>query len=61
MEKEHCYICDELTGKAGRDDDSIYLTLMTNFAGYKRDDILGPLCEGCRDAFVQLGIVRIND
>jgi len=37
MKKEHCIICDDETGRAGRTDDSIYLN------GY------GPLCEECRE------------
>lgn len=33
--REHCFICDEETGKAGRGEDSIY------------DDDNGPYCEEC--------------
>lgn len=36
-EKEHCCICDGLTDRAGKADDSIY----------RCDGALGPLCEEC--------------
>ena len=58
MNYEYCLICDERTGRAGRADDSIFLTLMTNFALYVRGDDIGPLCEDCRNAFVQLKLAE---
>lgn len=36
MSVERCWICDELTGRAGRLDDSIF-----------DDDDNGPYCEEC--------------
>lgn len=39
MKPEHCWICDEPTGRAGRGEDSIY----------DADDN-GPYCEDCREA-----------
>ena len=36
---EHCCLCDDLTGRAGRADDSLYLETPTAE--------LGPLCEAC--------------
>jgi hypothetical protein len=34
---EHCFVCDDLTGKAGRADDSLYI------------NSVGPFCENCYD------------
>ena len=39
MNYEHCCECDELTGKAGASEDSLY-------QGYT-----GPFCEDCFDAW----------
>ena len=36
MNIEHCMLCDEPTGKAGKHDDSFYVEV-------------GPLCEACYD------------
>jgi len=39
QEIELCLDCEELTGKAGKDDDSLYL-----------EDGTGPFCEACFEA-----------
>ena len=59
MEKqrsERCEICGALTGRAGRAEDSIFVILQCNFSGLKEKDELGPLCQECLDAMVQLGL-----
>lgn len=38
LTREHCFICEAETGRAGRGEDSIY-----------DDADNGPYCEGCRD------------
>lgn len=38
---ERCTECDAPTGRAGRDEDSIYVCYP--------DDEIGPLCDTCRD------------
>ena len=38
MDLEHCVVCDEPTGKAGKGDDSLYLA-----------DGTGPYCQTCFD------------
>lgn len=43
-EFEHCSICDSVTGRVGRSDDSLYLEI-------PNDDEAGPLCETCYNAF----------
>ncbi len=44
MKKEVCTLCDSETGRAGRADDSLVLDIPNG-------DEVGPLCEGCYDAF----------
>lgn len=40
---EHCCLCDGLTGRAGKDEDSIYVVLA--------EIQVGPLCVDCRNNF----------
>jgi len=42
LTREHCYLCEQETGRAGRGEDSIY----------DRDDE-GPYCEECREAHAE--------
>ncbi len=44
LPEEHCCVCDALTGRAGRADDSLYLETQTG-------EELGPLCEDCHNSF----------
>jgi len=39
---EYCILCDEPTGNAGRDEDSLYIQTAA-------DDEIGPLCQKCYD------------
>lgn len=41
MSYEYCVNCNDLTGNAGRDEDSIFLI--------HDNKEIGPLCESCRD------------
>jgi hypothetical protein len=47
--QERCFICDELTGRAGIADDSIYLINTKT----KNDE--GPFCEGCCNECLESG------
>jgi hypothetical protein len=47
MSEERCCLCDELTGRAGRADDSLYLDTPSAE--------LGPLCEECYGALDRSG------
>lgn len=58
---EYCCLCDEPTGRAGRDDDSIYVELTRSFLGYTEGDELGGLCVECYRALVQLKLVDVED
>lgn len=60
MELEYCIICDEPTGRAGKMDDSIYHTLKHPFYNLKTGDELGPVCEKCNEALIQLMLVSEN-
>lgn len=44
MKRERCILCDDLTGRAGRSDDSIFIDVDGVYTG--------PLCERCRDEIV---------
>jgi hypothetical protein len=46
MKLEYCAECDEPTGRAGRDEDSIYL--IYEVSGVE----VGPLCPMCRDNYL---------
>ena len=56
---EHCRLCDEPTGRAGRGDDSIYCELLNHIVlggvPYDSGDEIGPLCSGCKDTLVADG------
>ena len=46
LTREHCWLCDEETGRAGRAEDSIY---------DNNDD--GPYCEHCYNEFIERFLV----
>lgn len=58
QELEYCYLCGEPTGRAGKDDDSIYVELTRNFLEYTEGDEIGGLCIDCYEALRQLGLVK---
>jgi len=43
MELEYCCECDQETGNAGRDEDSVYIEY--------DDEEIGPLCDECRKKY----------
>ena len=55
---EYCIICGEPTGRAGRDDDSIYVELKQKYGAYDAGEIIGGLCEECNRAMLQLNIIE---
>jgi len=52
---ERCCHCDDLTGRAGVHDDSIYLTMKAD-GEYK-----GPFCEDCRDQLIADGLAEEDE
>ena len=57
---EYCDICNNDTGKTGRNDDSIYCTLLHRIYDLDIDDEIGPLCTECYGALIQLGVVGVE-
>lgn len=63
---EHCCLCGDETGRAGRADDSIYLECVHAFQATPNPDgpsimpgeEVGPLCVSCRDRLVSFGYVK---
>ncbi|GAG12602.1 unnamed protein product [marine sediment metagenome] len=55
---EACAICDGLTGRAGRADDSLYGTATATIPEWnmKEGEEIGPLCEKCYGAICRLGV-----
>lgn len=51
MAYEHCCLCNERTGRAGRHEDSIFIS-------HGKVD-LGPLCEECRDDIIEYVRVEV--
>ena len=51
---EYCCQCGDLTGRAGRGEDSIYVTILST------DQEVGPLCESCYDKLRSSGDIQ-ND
>ncbi len=49
---EHCCQCDALTGRAGKFDDSIYVTMKAD------GDYKGPFCEDCYKQLIADGLVE---
>ena len=48
---EHCSICDDLTGRAGRADDSLYAERLDGTGE------VGPLCYECFQQLVEAGVI----
>lgn len=57
LPEEMCCICGWTTGKAGKGEDSIYLTLLIDYEAMKTGDEIGPLCSGCFHELADAGIV----
>ncbi|MCG8429726.1 MAG: hypothetical protein MJA29_00930, partial [Candidatus Omnitrophica bacterium] len=57
--EERCNLCDELTGRAGRSDDSIYYELKERFLSFRPGDEVGPCCSECASALEQLDLVEV--
>lgn len=56
---EACTLCGELTGKAGRGDDSLYgeWTIKPPLLHYVKGEVVGPLCPSCFDCLTIVGAV----
>lgn len=60
-ELEYCIICGEPTGRAGKDDDSIYVELKKKYNIYDIGEIIGGLCEECNKAIIQLEAIELKE
>lgn len=49
---ERCYVCDDPTGRAGRNEDSIYVIRQVD------DEEVGPLCPDCYREWMDKGWVK---
>lgn len=58
MKKEYCFLCGGETEKAGCNDDSIFVYLQKAIDTKKIGDEIGPLCNECYDALLQINAVK---
>jgi hypothetical protein len=61
IDRELCIVCDLETGRAGKSDDSIFVFLKSSLHRWMIGDHVGPICEKCHDAMVQLDVIEFND
>jgi hypothetical protein len=59
-EVEICWICKAATNRRIFSDESIFIVLLRNVANVGvTGDMIGPLCEPCRDYFLSIGVAKI--
>jgi len=59
QEMETCVLCGDLTGKAGKGEDSLYSewAIKPPTLHYEVGEEIGPLCASCFDCLIIVGVI----